>query len=455
LYLGAMLCYGQFARFWVVPCDSRENGRSTRHPARPYACALLLFVAAYLAKATAFSFPAVVLLIAWWKRGILRWRGDVLPSLPFFGVAFGLGTLTAWLERTHVGAHGPDWDLSFAERCLVAGRAPWFYVGKLLQPANLCFIYPRWHLDPASLRQWLWPAAGVGLLFVLWIARRRWGRGALTAALFFVGTLFPVLGFLNGYFMRYSFVCDHWVYLSSLGLIALGAASVVRLGESLRLPVLRYGCAAILLPAFAVLTWRQSGLFTDSETLYRATLALNPNADLAHNNLGLLLAKAGQFDEAIAHFQRAVEIRPGSAHAHNNLANAFRFTGRAREAAEQYEISLKLEPGNPNTWNNLALLRATSWDASVRNGSRAVELAEQARKLTPKPNPIILATLAAAYAEATRYQEAVETIQQALRLLPPNPGAPLAKSLQAQLELYSAGAPFHEPDPNGPGQAPY
>ena len=151
---------------------------------------------------------------------------DVLPSLPFFGVALGLGLVTAWLERTSVGAQGPEWAFSFPERCLIAGRALWFYTGKLLWPANLCFVYPRWHLDAGSLVQWLYPGTAAGVLLGLWLMRGRMGRGPATAALFFAGTLFPVLGFLDAYFMRYSFVCDHWVYLSSLGLIALGAAVV-------------------------------------------------------------------------------------------------------------------------------------------------------------------------------------------------------------------------------------
>ena len=119
--------------------------------------------------------------------------------------------------KNHVGAKGPEWVISFPERCLIAGRALWFYTGKLFWPANLCFVYPRWQLNAGSWWQWLYPVTAVGTLFTLWLARARIGRGPLAAALFFVGTLFPVLGFMNAYFMRYSFVCDHWVYLSSLG----------------------------------------------------------------------------------------------------------------------------------------------------------------------------------------------------------------------------------------------
>jgi hypothetical protein len=125
-----------------------------------------------------------------------------------------------------VGAQGPDFALSLAQRCLVAGHAFWFYLGKLFWPAHLCLIYPRWQPDPAVWWQWLYPAGAVGLLLGLWLGHKRFGRGPLAALLFYVGTLFPLLGFLNAYGMYYSFVWDHWVYLPSLGLLALVGALI-------------------------------------------------------------------------------------------------------------------------------------------------------------------------------------------------------------------------------------
>ncbi len=441
-YLAALLCYGRFAGFWPTEApDDRQPKAASGRGWQSWLLAWLLFLCAYLAKATAFSLPPVLLLICRWKRGRLRWRKDVLPTLPFWIASIGLGLLTAWLERTHVGARGPDWDIPFAQRCLIAGRALWFYTGKLLWPANLCFIYPRWHPDATALGQWFWPAAGLLVVGALYLARRRIGRGPLTAVLFFAGTLFPLLGFFNGYFMRYSFVSDHWAYVSSLGLIALGAALVTRLAGRLRAPALVYACAAILLPVLGTLTWRHSALFSNSETLYRTTLALNPNADLAQNNLGLLLARAGKLAEAIRHLKRAVALRPGSAHAHNNLANAFRLTGHLRQAARQYELSLKLEPHDPSTCNNLALLLAASSDPAVRNSRRAIQLARRAEGLTQGQNPVVLATLATALAAAGRPAEAVATLQRALRLALKDRQQRLAQALQAQLEFYQNASP--------------
>ena len=197
--------------------------------------------------------------------------------------------MTAWLEKTHVGAQGPDFALTFPERCLIAGRVPWFYIGKLLWPANLCFVYPRWQPDPGSWQQWLYPAAAVGVLVALWLARRRMGRGPATAAFFFAGTLFPLLGFFNAYGMRYSFVWNHWVYLPSLGLIALAAALAAHAAVVLRAPRVFQGVATVVLVALGTLTWRQGHMYRDLETLWRDTLSKNPQCWMALQQSGKCL----------------------------------------------------------------------------------------------------------------------------------------------------------------------
>jgi len=356
LYLGALLAYGRFSRFW------NEGNNPAPAPKVPqprgwlvYGLAFILFIAALLAKATAFSLPAAILLIGWWKRGRLRWRTDILPTLPFFAVAIGLCLGTAWLEKNHVGAKGPEWILSFPERCLIAGQVFWFYTGKLFWPANLCFVYPRWQLNAGSWWQWLYPVTALGTLFALWLGRARIGRGPLAAALFFGGTLFPVLGFMNAYFMCYSFVCDHWVYLSSLGLIALAASLIAWAAEQFRMKLVLYGFAAVVLPVFGVLTWRQCGTYADMETLWRDTLAKNPGAWLAHNNLGVLLWDQGKIPEAIAQYEEALRFDPTYVQAHNNLGAALKQVGKIKEAIGQYEQALQFYPNFPEAHYNLAV----------------------------------------------------------------------------------------------------
>ncbi len=280
-----------------------------------YWVALVLFAAALLSKTVTCSLPAALLLVRWWKNGRVAGR-DVWPLVPFFALGVGLGLLTAWMENHHVGAHGAGWSLTFADRCLVAGRAVWFYAGKLIWPAPLIFIYPRWTINAGLWWQWLFPAAAMGVVAGLWWWRRRFGYGPLVGVLFFVGTLGPALGFVNVYPMRFSFVADHFQYLASVGLIVLAAAWIESRRQHLAAIFHLPSSIFYLLPVvLAVLTWRQCGQYANLETLWRVTLARNPDCGLAHNNLGNLLARQGKQNEAIEHYERAVQLEPDAARA--------------------------------------------------------------------------------------------------------------------------------------------
>src|SRR5208282_4341571 len=214
-----------------------------------------------------------LLLVCWWKRGRIQ-GSDVWPLLPFFMLGAGLGLLTTLMEKYHVGAHGAEWSLSFVGRCLIAGRALWFYAAKLAWPAQLTFIYPRWEIDPAIWWQWLFPVAAIGVVAGLWLARGRIGRGPLAAVLFFGGTLGPALGFINTYPMRYSFVADHFQYLAGIGLITLCAAGLERIPRVF---------PAALVVLLGALTWHQTQIYRNPEILWRDTLAKNPDCWLANN----------------------------------------------------------------------------------------------------------------------------------------------------------------------------
>jgi tetratricopeptide (TPR) repeat protein len=191
---------------------------------------------------------------------------------------------------------------------------------------------------------------------------------------------------------------------------------------------------------------RQRGNVDEAIAEYQKALQINPEHAAAHINLGSELLQKGKADEAIAHFQKALQINPGYGQAHNNLGNAFLQKGNAAEAIGHYQQALELEPDDPWPKNILAWLLATCPEASLRNGAKAVELARQANALTGGENPIILHTLAAAFAEAGRYSEAVETAQHALRLAESQSKTGLAAQLHSEMKLYQAGSPYHGPE---------
>ena len=151
-------------------------------------------------------------------------------------------------------------------------------------------------------------------------------------------------------------------------------------------------------------------------------------------------------DEAIFQYQHALQNDPDCAQARVSLGAVLLQRGKVEEAITQFQQALQLEPNDPEVQNRLAWLLATGPKASLRNGNKAVELARQANALTGGENPIILNTLAAAFAEAGRFPEAVETAQRALRLAEAQSDTTLAGTLQFELKLYQAGSPFHSPE---------
>jgi Flp pilus assembly protein TadD len=263
--------------------------RYDRHRARRwYALAIGVFVLALLSKTVTASLPAAMIVVVWWQRGGIDWRRDLPPLLPFFVIGAAAGLTTAWVERTFIGAVGSEFNLSPIDRGLLAGRAVWFYLSKLVWPANLTFIYPRWTISPAVWWQWLFPLGAAAMTWWLWRIRDR-TRGPLAAWLFFVVTLAPALGFVNIYPFRYSFVADHFQYLASIGVIALAAASLVLAARSrANGRILERALYVLVGVPLAVLSWRQSHQYVDAEVLYQTTLARNPECWLAHNNLGLI-----------------------------------------------------------------------------------------------------------------------------------------------------------------------
>jgi len=340
-YLSAALLYLHFVA-------QRESARANNGNTKLlYAGAFGFFLCALWSKTVTCSLPAALLLVVYWKRGTIT-RKDFWPLLPFFAVGVVMSLITSILERTHVGASGPEWSFDLGERILIAGRAVWFYAAKLAWPANLTFIYPRWKLETGTWWQWLFPVASAGVVILFWSLRNRWGRGPLVAVLFFAGTLFPALGFANVYPMLYSFVADHFQYLASVGLIALAVAGICRFTPK---PAL---LLAPLLFIEALLTWQQTQVYRDLETLWRDTLRKNPECWLAHNNLGQILLDRNQPEEALVHFQKALELKPDAPDFRNNVGAALFKAGRLEEAIVHYRESIRMDPKSYVAHYNLA-----------------------------------------------------------------------------------------------------
>jgi tetratricopeptide (TPR) repeat protein len=318
-----------------------------------FACALLFFVMAILSKPSTVMLPAVLALCVWWRRGRIQWR-DIVTLAPFALIS-GLASMwTIWEQKFHSGATGLEWGQMWPERLIIAGRATWFYLGKLIWPDPLIFIYPRGEINALQPAAYLPLLAALAALVALWVIRGKWSRSVFFAAAYFVISLFPVLGFFSVYFFRYSFVSDHFQYLASMGPFALAGASITAGTDSLKWKhFLRPAVCGILLLLLGFLTWRQSAIYHDLVTLYTATLAKNPSCWMAHYNLGIALRDEGETDEAIAHYRQAVALRPNYAEAHYNLGRALAEKGEVDDAIAHYERALAINPADAEAHNNL------------------------------------------------------------------------------------------------------
>ena len=191
----------------------------------------------------------------------------------------------------------------------------------------------------------------------------------------------------------------------------------------------------------------QRGRVDEAISHFQTALRVRPDYFPAHNNLGMALFQRGRVDEAIAHFRSALEGDSTVADIHNNLGALLVHKGQFQEAIAQYQKALELKPDYPGACNNFAWVLATCPQPAIRNGARAVELARRANQLAGGGNLIILRTLAAAYAEAVRFPEAIETANQALQLAMAQGSSAWADTLQNEIKLYQATSPLRDPIP--------
>ena len=183
---------------------------------------------------------------------------------------------------------------------------------------------------------------------------------------------------------------------------------------------------------------KRLGRFEEAIAHYKEALRLNPDFAEARSNSGAVLHALGRFEEAIAHYEEAQRLKPNLAMTQISWGAALRELGRFEQAAAHFEEALRFEPDNNSAWNHLAWLLATCPDAQVRDGRRAVELAQRASWATGHTDASALDTLAAAYAEAGNFDEAVRWQEKAAQLAPDHK----VDMLRRRLELYESGEPF-------------
>jgi protein O-mannosyl-transferase len=365
-----------------------------------------------LCKSTVVMLPVGLLLYAWWRRGRIG-RRDLAASAPFFIISLGLGLLTVWFEHHQVADYQAVPVEGPLPRLAGAVMAFWFYLGKTFWPADLIPIYPRWRLLPLSLAQLL-------PLFALWVSawwlrgqRLGWARNAVFGLGWFAISLAPMVGLVGLAYMRLSRVADHFAYLALLGPIGWGALAADRWqwrGGWRRAAF--WMCATAAVAGLAGQSRGYAGNYRNEARFWTYTLERNPDAWLAHHNMGNIFLDQNRLPEAIAHYREAVQLNPSLSQPQVNWGVALLMMGRASEAIPHLEEATRLAPDSPEAENSLGM----AW-AQIGRADQAIPHHQRAVQLAPDL-PEMRNNLGRALVMVGRLDEAIAQYREALRLRP-------------------------------------
>jgi tetratricopeptide (TPR) repeat protein len=465
----------------------------TRSPSIGRYLILALVVAlGLMSKPMLVTLPFVLLLLDYWplrrfqaiRAGGGRQLSEIIAEkIPLIALSAVSSIVTFLAQR---GAIGWTEQLPVSARISNAIVTYVVYIWQMLWPAKLAVFYPHpehrlpiWAITLATI-------ALVGITVAAFILRKR-APYLITGWLWYLGMLVPVIGFVQVGWQGHA---DRYTYLPQIGLYIAVTWTVVDLTVSWRFQRIAFGAAAVLL--VAVVSWRawlQTSYWRDSETLFTHALAVTSNNDVALNNLGIIYLDKGQLDEAISKLQAAIDLRPENGPAHDNLAKALLRKGRLPEAMVHYRKFLEIEPGNVearntlgtaliqqgrvseaiaqwqevlaieadngNAASNLAWVFATCPEDSIRDGARAVELAEKAMRLSGGKIPMVFRVLAAAYAESGRFSDAIDTAQRGGDLANRAGNPALASELKSNIALYQSRRPLRDPSITNGGSSTY
>jgi tetratricopeptide (TPR) repeat protein len=405
-----LLAYARYAQCvtsdgWPAPAVSRF----TFHVSRFYWLALFLFALALMSKPMLVTLPCVLLLLDYWPLD--RWRREsfwklAVEKVPFFLFAAALSAITV-MDQKGGGALRAMADASLiyrGENALVSyGR----YLGKLFYPVNLSF-YPNsegWEMHTVLL-------AGLLLcgLTAFAYSRRRQQPWLLVGWLWFVGTLVPVIGLIQG---GWHAMADRYMYIPSIGLFIIVAWGVHEWTRHWRYQAVTLAAIGIVVVLVSTaLTRRQLACWTNSETLFRHAIAVTENNYEAHQYLGFVLKREGRFDEAIAEFNEVLEIAPDIVAAHTCLGDALVLSGQKEEGVKELETAIRLDP----TYADAHCFLANALSMQNRE-AEAIRQYEEAIRLNPN-FPAAHNNLGTILWKQGRLPEARDHFSEAVRLRP-------------------------------------
>ncbi|HXP34024.1 MAG TPA: tetratricopeptide repeat protein [Chthoniobacterales bacterium] len=439
----------------------------------------ILFACGLMSKPMLITTPIVLLLLDYWplSRGHrsevrgqnipkVRWTKLILEKIPLFALSIGSCVATFWAQNFALGSTE---FLPLKWRITNALFSYFEYVRQMCFPVDLIPFY----LHPENrLEIWRFVLAVIVVVAVTAIVfvRRRPNPYLIVGWFWYLVMLIPVIGIVQVGLQGHA---DRYTYLPQIGLDIALVWLIWDLTKSWRQQkILLSAAAAIVLLTLSILSWKQTMHWRDTETLWRHTLTVTPDSDVAHAGLGGILFVRGQIEESIDHYESALRLRDGNTAAHfglgralaakqktdaaifhfqkalsiqpdyigasNDLGVLFASKGEIKEAIAAWEQSLSFDPDNADATNNIAWVRATATDADLRDGRQALDLAQRALR-TGGENAVVLRTLAAAQAENGQFAEAIATCQRGEELARRNGDRGMVENLRACTESFRRG----------------
>jgi tetratricopeptide (TPR) repeat protein len=445
-----------------------------------YLAMSILFACGLMSKPMLITTPIILLLLDYWPLN--RFSRETLSKLviekiPLFALSAGSCVATLWAQNFALGS---TQFLPLQWRVTNALFSYFEYVRQMFWPVDLIpfYVHPENRLEIWRL---LIGAISLIALTAIVIVRRKQNPYLLVGWLWYLVMLIPVIGIvqvgLQGHADRYTYLPQIGLDIALVWLIwDLTKSCLPRRSASAKAgrpqKIVLSAAAAVVLIALSSLSWKQTTHWRDTEALWRHTLAVTPDSDVAHAGLGGILFVRGQIDESIDHYERALRLRDGNVAAHfglgralaakertdpaifhfqkalsiqpdnigasNDLGVMFASKGEIREAISAWQQSLSFDPDNADAANNIAWARATAADPDLRDGREALELAQRALG-SGGENPVALRTLAAAQAENGQFAEAIANCRRGEELAQKNGDRAMAESLHNCAESFRRG----------------
>ena len=380
-----------FFFFWTLYCYLRANAADAPVSRRRWlAAAVGTYTLSLLSKATAMTLPVLLVLLDFFplrrlQGGVRDWfkpqnRALWLEKCPFVALACAFAVI-ALLAQYRGGALTvfQKYDISF--RFAQAFYGLMFYLWKTMLPVKLSPLYEL----PSDLAPWIWvffvsAVDTITISIAAFLLRRRW-PALLACWLYYAMLLGPVLGVAQSgpqlVADRYSYLaCLCWALLAGAGLFFLWSPSSASDRNHSFEFVTRSVTGIGILLILSFLTWKQIGVWHDTQTLWEYVIAVTPDSSVAHYNLGRTFETQGKPDRAMELYRRAVILKPDNADAHYNLARLLALRGQPQAAIRHYREALMARPDDAETHNNLGLLLAARGDvdASLEELQRAVKI---------------------------------------------------------------------------------